>query len=100
MKYDMNVVLNNMDGTESIEDGVAATMRIAITRALVSDNPMNPPTADQKIKRFALFSKIATTPPEEPVDLSVDDLAVVKAAADIWPTLIYGQIVAFLDQRT
>src|ERR1017187_4875490 len=100
MRYDLNVVLKGVDGQDADDEGKPATMRTALARALVSDPQGTPPSGSKKLARYALFSKIATTPSEEPVDFTVNEVALAKEASDIWPTLIYGQIVSFLDQRT
>lgn len=100
MMYDLNVVLRDIDGNDAVDAGKPATMRTALTRALVSDPTGAPLSADKKLKRFILFSKLATSPAEGSVELTVDDVTLAKEASDCWPTLIYGQVVSFLDQRT
>lgn len=98
MKYDLNVVLKGIDGQDADDEGKPATMRTALARALVSDPQGIPLSGSKKLERYQLFAKLATA--VDSVDLSVDEVALAKEASDIWPTLIYGQIVAFLDQRT
>lgn len=97
MKYDLNVSLKNEDGAEALEDGKPITMRTAILRGLVTDPPQL--SAAQKLQRYELFSKIAATPKEEPADLSIDEVQLAKDAVNVWPTIVYGQVVVFLNQR-
>jgi hypothetical protein len=94
MLYDFSKVLINIDGTEGKEEsGKPAYIKTAFINALLSD-PQGITTAD-KAKRFALFLKLQK---DESPDLSVDELALLKSAIEVFPTLVYGQLAAFLEQ--
>lgn len=92
MKYDFSKVLTNADGSEASENGKPATARQGFVNALVADPQGLTPA--EKAQRYALFVKLQNSAD----DLTVDELGLAKKAIEIYPTLVYGQLSAFLDQ--
>lgn len=92
MKYDFSKVLKNIDGTDAIEADGPATAYKGFRSALVTDTQGT--TSADKAAKFALFMKLSPTENE----LSVEEAALLKKAADVFPTLVYGQLCAILDQ--
>lgn len=92
MIYDLATSLKNIDGSDAIEDGAPATALKGFRTALVSDPQGLSPA--EKAGRYKLFVKLK----EGENDLTVDEAAILKKAAEVYPTLIYGQLCALLDQ--
>jgi hypothetical protein len=93
MKYDLEQQLKNSDGTLAETAGVPETARKGIIAALLND-PQGTQAAD-KAKKFELFLKLKGSGD----DFSVDEVALMSKAIEIYPTLVYGQLKAILDQR-
>lgn len=93
MKIDLNYVLKNLDGTDAKDGEVAATIRKAAETALISDTAETKPA--EKLTRYKLLQKITV---QESPDLSIDELQTLKTAVSIYPTLVYGQILTYLEQ--
>jgi hypothetical protein len=93
MKYDFSLPLRNVDGSPAM-DAVdkPALIRTACINALISD-PQGI-TSDLKARRYALFVKLQ----KEGTDLTVEEVSLLKQAIEVFPTLVYGQLAAFLDQ--
>ena len=92
MIYNLSTGLKNLDGSDAVEDGAPATVLKGLRTALVSD-PQGL-TATDKASRYRLLIKLK----EGENELTVDEAAILKKAAEVYPTLIYGQLCAFLDQ--
>lgn len=94
MQY-TDVVLKNEDGSDAVENGKPQMALFGIKHALITDAGTLDPA--KKLARFELFTKLSSASPR--VELSVDEVALAKEAANVYPTLVYGQLVAFLNQK-
>lgn len=94
MEYDFGTVLKNLDGSDAVDNGTPQTALKGLLTALIADKPDT--TVEDKAKRFGLFVKLKTGSSS----LVAEDLAILKRAIEIYPTLVYGQLNAFLDQTT
>lgn len=92
MKYSFAKILKNADGTDAVEGGTPATALKGLINAVISDK--HDTTAAEKAQRYALFNKLQTGADE----LNVEEVALLKKAIEIYPTLVYGQLAALLDQ--
>jgi len=97
MRYASDYVLLNADGTPAEDDGKDATALEGLRRALITDTKQF--SADQKAKRFALWSKLGDSWAEGEFELDAGELATALEAIEIYPTLVYGQLAAFLNQK-
>lgn len=93
MLVDTSFILKNADGTPAKDGDQVATVQKALENALVTDPKEL--TSAQKVARYKLFQKISGN---SVVDLSIDELATAKTAVEIYPTLVYGQVLAYLEQ--
>jgi hypothetical protein len=99
MKYKLTTPIVNLEGEQTTEgDGKRGTMYLGLTRALMADHndQGEPIKGDDKIKRYDLLMKIRK---QDEVDLDVEEVALLSRAVLIFPTLVAGQIRAFLNQR-
>ena len=96
MKYDFSVVLKNGDGSSASENGSPATAIMGLKNALIADMPGL--TGTDKGARFDLWLKLsnATT---EALELTLDELNVLRRAIEVYPTLVYGQLLRIINQR-
>jgi len=97
MKYDFNVfVLQTADKKpmpmDEATDKSPFTAAIALARALLADTAENNKT---KLERYDLFLRVRALD----VEYSAKDVALLREAALVYPTLIAGQLVAILDQK-
>jgi len=98
MQYDLTATLKNEKGEVIVEEGVTVTMRAAFTRALLSEwvDGGAQLRIDEKARRYQLFLLINTD--ATIVDLTTEQAATLKGAIGAFPTLIYGQLAAYLDR--
>lgn len=96
MRY-VDVQLLNADGSPADDNGKPATALAGIKKALVTDGKQWSP--DQKLRRYELFTKLVRADGAPYVDLSIEEAAIAKEAADLYPTLVYGQLVSFLNNN-
>jgi hypothetical protein len=94
LKYNFGYVLKNIDGSDAVEADGPATALKGFRSALVSD-PQGL-TAGDKASRYSLFLKLAKADAE--TEFTVEEVALLKKAIDIFPTIVYGQLCALLDQ--
>lgn len=100
MKYDLTKPIVDLDGNP-IKEGEkqeTATVYKALTNALMMDIDENrqPVQPEAKIKRFDLLMKIRK---QDEVDLDVEEVAILSRAVLLFPTLVAGQLRAFLNQK-
>jgi hypothetical protein len=98
MKYDLTHTLVDSDGNPALENESPVTVKTAFVRALLADvSPTGAPLSpDDKLKRYQLFKKIGGSR-EDTVDLTVEEAAMLKTAAGVFPALVYGQLADFID---
>lgn len=98
MKYDFpSVVLHNSDGTVvnvSDTDTRPWTAQIALKAALLTDAQQN---VESKMARYELFLKLRDHKPES--EYTVEEIALLKKAAMLLPTIFAGQLSHLLDQK-
>jgi hypothetical protein len=94
VKYDFSYVLKNLDGSDAVEADGPATALKGLRTALISD-PQGL-TASDKSARYSLFIKLSKATAD--TEFTVEEVALLKKAADIFPTMVYGQLCALLDQ--
>lgn len=93
MRYDFTTALLNADGSEAMENGLPATALKGFRNALISDSAGLTPA--DKAARYELFVSLPTKG-----DFTVEDVALLNKAIEIYPTMVYGQLRAILDQKT
>lgn len=98
MLYNLKKFPVSDDDTQLKDDkGVNANYRNVFIKALTSDvdeqgNPLR--DGAEKFKRFDLYMKIKAV--QGLVELEIDELAMLKKLAVIFPTVVAGQIRDFL----
>lgn len=93
MKYDLTRKLRNLD--DSFSNDTAGT---GFRHALLAEvNPAGQPVGtDVKRKRYQLFVKLANA---TEVDLTIDEVSLLKDAVWVFPTLTAGQLDDILEQK-
>jgi len=107
MKIDFNQELKTIEGDtlrRSKASGtsvvqIPATLKWAAVEALLGSPPEEKTSGEEKGRRYDLALRIQTA--EEPLDLSVEDIAYVKRLCDVsFPPLIVGQTRRMLEGAT
>lgn len=98
MKYKLDGTVNELDGSPILEKEKPVTTYLCFARALMADHNEDgqPIRGDDKIKRYDLLMKLRG---KDEVDLDVEEVALLSRAVLIFPTLVGGQLRAFLNQR-
>lgn len=101
MKFDVAGHLKNVIDGSTIKDPDGSTPDIgtALMRALVADTDGdgNPLKGDEKVRRYGVIIKLAG---KTEVDLTAEDIVLLKAAVLIFPTAIAGQLRDFLEIKS
>lgn len=99
MKYDMLRSLKGEDGYPLMEGNEHFTTGMAIRRALLADYvPKDSPDlkSDEKAARFTLWKKLSDTECGF-AEISLEEAALIKRCVLGFRTLVYGQLVDFLE---
>lgn len=100
MKRDLNKVLTTFNGEEmKLNEGgkEAATAKAVIVDALLAERPQQSGT--DKMKSYELAERIHLTPDGELIELSVEDLTLIKDVVGlIYRPLIVGQVYRIIEE--
>lgn len=94
MKKNLEVVFQNMDGTEiTMQDKTPLTMKSALLECLLATPPSM--VAEEKSRRWQLCQKIRKG---NTINITIEEAALIKkAAGEVNVTLVYGQIEDWLE---
>jgi hypothetical protein len=93
MQYDLSHQLVDEAGKPAIDEtGAPAPLKPVLARAILTDTADN---AKSKWERFELWIKLREA--ELVVDFTTEEAKLLKDAASVYPTLIFGQIVKWLE---
>ena len=102
MKYPKDKVIVNLDGKPIVENAAEGplTLEKLMLSALLAETPPDPlnpirMTGEEKNRRFLLALKIQQA--AEFVELSIEELTVIKRAVAIFPPLYVGRAYAILE---
>jgi hypothetical protein len=98
MKRDLSLLITNLDGTpiNMQPQNVPLTVAFSLNEALLNTTPQTP--AEEKAKRWGLVKKIRAG---GIISLTDNEEALIRqACGDTMPTLIFGQIVDWLETDT
>lgn len=94
MILDFTHVLKDLEGNPAVDElGKAAEMPKIIGKALWVDTQK----AEDKLKRFELYLKLKMS--DWKTDLTAEEAALLKEVSAIYPTAIYGQLVAWIEGK-
>lgn len=96
MEYDLSHQIVDEKGEPAKdESGNPAPLKTVLSRAVLADTAEN---AKSKLERFELYLKLKAS--ELVADLTTEEAKLIKDAASIYPCLVYGQIVAWIEGKT
>jgi len=95
MEYDLtHQIVDEAGDPAKDEKGNAAALKTVLSRALLADTAEN---AKSKFERFELYLKLKLS--ELKVDLTNEEAKLIKEAASVYPTLVYGQLVHWIEGK-
>ena len=100
MKYATDFVVKTLkDEPYKGDDGAVADIKYILAQALLADNDGagQPIRGADKSRRFDLYMKIKAS--KDVIELTSDEVGLCIAASEIYPTLIYGQVRNYLEQK-
>ena len=86
-------VLIDRDGSPILENGEPVHARKAFINALLAGDANT-----DKLARFELFLKLRSS--DDNTDLSADEVRLLETAVEVFPTLIMGQLIYLLNNKT
>jgi len=91
--FDLGTALLDLEGSFVREGEKVVTLGLALKRAVLSDVDElgNALKADAKLARYELFLKLKRAETEV-VDWTAEEIAALKSAVTVFPTLVMGQI--------
>lgn len=96
-------VVKDLDGKEikeSPSSDTPLTVKQAIRYALTSTiNEGGAPNSEQKFKEFELAMKISRVGPEDTIELSAEDISLIKKKSAILGTEILGFLFLILENK-
>jgi hypothetical protein len=96
MQLDLSHQITNIDGTPAVDEtGQPAELKTVLSKALLAE-PANP-TPTSKLARFELYLKLKFS--ELKADITTEEATLLKEAASIYPVLVYGQIVHWIEGK-
>lgn len=98
MKYNLNHKILDQKGRPiPDEDGNDTTLGMAIQVALLSgvDGEMQPVKGLAKVKRYNIFVRLVG---ENEIELTPDEVVLIKDAVLAFPTIIVGRVTEILDR--
>jgi hypothetical protein len=95
MQYDLTHQVVDDKGEAAVdENGKPADLKTILSRALLTDTADNTST---KLERFELWLKLKSA--AVAVEFSTEEAKLIKDASKVYPTLIHGQLVHWIEQR-
>lgn len=95
MLYDLTHQLVDDKGEPAVDEtGKAASLKTILNRAILADTADN---AKSKLERFELFLKLKAASFQ--VELTTEEAKLIKDASSIYPTLIHGQLVHWIEGK-
>ena len=91
MKYQLNTLIKNLDGSDSAEK-----VKDGFIVALLSNVDKNGEPVRNKAARYSIFIKVAN---KDEVELTAEEVSLLKEAVWVFPTLTAGQLVDFLEKN-
>lgn len=96
MIYDLSHQLVDENGDPAKDEvGKPADLKKILSRALLTDTAEN---AKSKFERFELYLKTKFS--ELKIDLTAEEVKLLKEASSVYPTLILGQLLYWLDGKS
>jgi hypothetical protein len=94
MILDFEHILTDLENNPIVDElGKVASLKTVIAKALVTDTQK----AEDKLKRFDLYIKLKLS--EFKAELTAEEAALLKEVSAIYPTLVYGQLVAWIEGK-
>lgn len=92
MKLNLDAVLINPDGSPAMEGDRAITIRQTLINAVLAqtDGDMQPVRGEDKVKRYAIYMQLKNATID--TEFEVEDVAVLRKAVLIFPTIVVGQV--------
>jgi len=99
MKYSVHKTFENAKGETFKNEGVDETFKSIVPQVLLADVDGNgqPVKGPEKLKRYDLWIKIRAA--QDEVELTSDEIQTLSSAAELFSTVLYGQIKYFLEQK-
>lgn len=96
MKINFKQKIKNFDDTDAVdESGKQVTLDVVCINALMSNNPEERVSGDEKLKRYDLALKIKNS---NELNLSSEDITLLKKLiGNVYSTLIVGQSYKMLE---
>ncbi len=95
MIFDLSHQLVDENGDPANDEtGKPAELKKILSRALLTDTAEN---AKSKFERFELYMKVKFS--ELKADFTAEEAKLLKEAAFVYPTLVYGQLIRWLDGK-
>lgn len=97
MQLDLSHQITNLDGTAATDEtGAIAQIKTVLQKALLTEQSAQT-SAAQKMARFELYLKLKFS--KVMADISTEEATLLKEAASIYPVLVYGQIVHWIEGK-
>lgn len=100
MKLDLNRQFYDADDKVILENDVPVSATTLLKRAVLADS--NPDGSaikpDEKYNRFELFLKLKTA--NSDTDFTIAEIALLDSAVRVYGTLICGQLLLLLNNKT
>lgn len=94
MILDFSHILKDLEGSPALDElGKVAEMPKIISRALMADVQ----GAEAKMKRWELYIKLKLS--DWKADLTAEEAVLLKEVSAIYPTVIYGQLVHWIEGK-
>ena len=95
MQFDLShQILDDKGEPAKDELGKAADLKTVLSRALLTDTADN---AKSKLERFELYMKLRAS--ELKADLTTEEAKLIKDASSVYPTIVYGQLVRWIEGK-
>lgn len=95
MIYDLSHQITDTDGNPAVDEtGGPVPLRTVLSKAILADTQHN---ADSKLQRFELWLKIRAA--ALALELTTEEATLLKEASSIYPTLIHGQLVHWIEGK-
>lgn len=95
MLYDLShQIVDEKDAPALDEKGQPADLKTVVNRALLTDTADN---AKSKFERFELYLKVKAA--KVAVELTAEEAKLIKDASSVYPTLVMGQLVHWIEGK-
>jgi hypothetical protein len=94
MNIDFSAVLTDAEGAPIVEKDAPVLVVTLLKRAVLADNAKD----DEKYERYELFLKLRSA--DSTTDFSLDEVQLLEKAVRVYPTLIAGQLIYLLHNKT